>query len=132
MVNFSSQFSSISVLNRYIPSLMKYHHVQFNKWFSSKMWQYCSYFLILIFITSSAAVQNLPESVQQDVTRWFLDPLNRGPKKYIVCEVSSYTLSVTARWLTDRTVLLVESSTDGSKMAVVTISVLDTDSCSVY
>ena len=29
ILNFSSQFSSISVLNHYIPLLMKYHHVHF-------------------------------------------------------------------------------------------------------
>ena len=63
-MNFSSLFPSIAVLNRYIPSLMKYHQVQFNKLLSKQMWQYCPYFLILILITSSAAMQNLLKSVQ--------------------------------------------------------------------
>ena len=36
------------------------------------MWQYCLYLLILIFINSSTAVQNLLESVRQDATqKWY-------------------------------------------------------------
>ena len=36
------------------------------------MWQYCLYLLILIFITGSAAVQNLLETVRQDATqKWY-------------------------------------------------------------
>ena len=41
------------------------------------MWQYCLYLLILIFITSSAAVQNLLESVRQDATQKWYGPEDR-------------------------------------------------------
>ena len=41
------------------------------------MWQYCLYLLILIFITSCAAVQNLLESVRQDATQKWYGPEDR-------------------------------------------------------
>ena len=41
------------------------------------MWQYFLYLLILIFITSCAAVQNLLESVRQDATQKLYGPEDR-------------------------------------------------------
>ena len=41
------------------------------------MWQYCLYLLILIFITSSADVQNLLESVRKDATQKWYGPEDR-------------------------------------------------------
>ena len=41
------------------------------------MWQYCLYLLILIFITSNAAVQNLLESVRHDATQKWYGPEDR-------------------------------------------------------
>ena len=35
------------------------------------MWQYCIYLLILIFVTSRAAVQNLLETVRHATQKWY-------------------------------------------------------------